>query len=251
LRPDVSGRTLIEVRLAAALLVLLSFALASCRRPGPPQIAPEDSGPDDTGPAPGQDSDGDGLCDAFEAERRTDPLSADTDLDGFSDYVESQTGSDPFMIDSPNRDLLVFLREAPGSYVDVPISFSVRGVGETFLGSYLPQPMLIPDDGTTALTFYAGGMTVGASPMENVRGTIDNERFRGVFGRTLLAFSLRFEQRQDPRGCMRAFPFAYSLKRDDGSYAGTVPHWLVIAPAGMQPGAPGSVWCGPSDGTCH
>ncbi len=210
-----------------------------------------DAGPGDTGPTPEQDTDGDGLCDLDETERRTDPLSADTDADGFSDYVESVTGSDPFMIGSPNRDLLVFLREDDGAYIDVPISFSVRGIGETFLGSYLAQPMLIPDDGTTALTFYAGGHSAGASPMENVRGASEDERFRGVFGRTLLAFSMRFEQRQAPRGCMRAFPFGYSLKRDDGSYAGTVIRWLVIAPTGMQPGAPGAVWCGPSDGLCH
>jgi hypothetical protein len=251
LRPDVSGRTLTEVRVGTALLLTMGIALASCGRPRPPPIPAIDAGPDDTGPPPQLDSDGDGLCDRDENERRTDPFSADTDVDGFSDYVESVTGSDPFLIDSPNRDLLVFLRDEDGSYVDVPISFSVRGVGETFSGAYAPQPVLIPDDGTTATTFYAGGRTAGASPMENVRGTTEDERFRGVFGRTLLAFSMRFEQRQSPRGCMRAYPFAYTLKRDDGSYAGNVFRWLVIAPNGMQPGAPGAIWCGPADGTCH
>lgn len=245
-----SGRTLVAVRASAPVLSMI-LALASCGRPRPPPIVAMDAGPDDTGPPPQQDSDGDGLCDRDENERRTDPLSSDTDLDGFSDYVESLTGSDPFMLDSPNRDLLVFLHEENDAFIDVPISFSVRGIGETFLGSYTAQPVLIADDGTTAATFYAGGRTAGASPMENVRGATDDERYRGVFGRTLLAFSMRFEQRQSPRGCMRAYPFAYTLKRDDGSYAGTVYRWLVIAPTGMQPGASGAVWCGPADGICH
>ncbi len=210
-----------------------------------------DAGPDDRGPSPEQDSDGDGLCDRNEVERRTDPFSVDTDLDGFSDYAELLAGSDPFMLDSPNRDLLVFLPETPDGFIDVPLTFSVRGVGETFLGSYLAQPLLIQDDGTSAVTFYAGGRAAGASPMENVRGVVENERFPGVFGRTLLAFSMRFEQRQLPRGCMRAYPFGYSLKRDDGSYAGNFYRWLVIAPIGMRPGAAGAIWCGPADGICR
>jgi hypothetical protein len=239
------------VRFVLAPLVIVGLALASCGRPRPPPIVPRDAGPTDAGPTPQQDSDSDGLCDRDENERRTDPFSADTDLDGFSDYVESTTGSDPFLLDSPNRDLIVFLSEEDSAYIDVPITFSVRGVGETFLGSYLSQPVLITDDGTTAVTFYAGGRTAGASPMENVRGSIEDERYRGVFGRTLLAFSMRFEQRQSPRGCMRAYPFGYTLKRDDGSYAGNVYRWLVIAPTGMRPGAPGAVWCGPADGICH
>ena len=240
----------LSVRFFVGPLVLATLALASCRRPQPPPVLPVDAGPRDLGPAPQDDTDGDGLCDRNEHERRTDPLSTDSDMDGFSDYAEALAGSDPLLADSPNRDLMVLLTEENSAYVDVPISFAIRGVGETYSGSYTPQPVLIPDDGTTAVTFYAGGRTAGASPMENVLGTTDNERFRGVFGSTLLVFSMRFEQRQSPRGCMRAYPFGYTLKRDDGSIAGAVFRWLVIAPTGMRPGAPGSVWCGPADGTC-
>lgn len=239
------------VRVAIALLLTVGLTLGGCNRARPPSLPPADGGPEDGGPPPDQDTDGDGLCDFDEEQRRTDPLSGDTDVDGFSDYAEALAGSDPFLSDSPNRELLVFLTEDRDAYVDVPVAFSVRGIGETYLGQYVPQPLSIEDDGTTAATFYAGGRSAGASPMENVRGSTEDERFRGVFGRTLLAFSLHFVQRQDPRGCMRAFPFSYSLKRDDGTYAGSVTRWLVVTPPGMTPGATGAVWCGPSSGTCH
>ena len=240
-----------SVRVAVAVVLTVGLALVGCNRSRPPSLPPTDGGPEDGGPPPMTDTDGDGLCDFDEEQRRTDPLSADTDVDGFSDYAEAIAGSDPFLSDSPNRDLLVFLTEETGDSVDVPVAFSVRGIGETFLGQFTALPLSIEDDGTTAATFYAGGRTAGASPMENVRGPTDDERFRGVFGRTLLAFSLHFQQPQEPRGCMRAFPFSYSLKRDDGSFAGSVTRWLVVTPPDMTPGAPGAVWCGPSSGICH
>ena len=52
-------------------------------------------GPPDTPSPESSDLDGDGLSDAEEAERGTDPLVSDTDGDGYLDYDEVIEGSDP------------------------------------------------------------------------------------------------------------------------------------------------------------
>lgn len=232
------------------LLALGLVVVAACQRTHPPPITLDDAGPPDTGPPPGLDSDGDGLCDANEVERRTDPFSTDTDGDGFSDYVEAQNGSSPFDLMSPDRTTMLVMSEAPTGTLDTTFSFTVRGIGETMGGEFIRQPMNIEDDGTLAQTFYLGSSALAAIPMDNVRGGIEGASFLGVIGRTLLTFGVHFAQRQEARGCMRAYPFGYIVHADDGSLRGSVIRWLVLVPPGMQIGAPGARWCGPVTATC-
>lgn len=250
---DVSGRTLVAVRRSSAACVVFACALvvmAACQRTHPPPFVLPDSGPPDAGPPLDLDSDGDGLCDVDEFQRRTDPNDADTDGDGFSDYVEAQNGSSSFDRTSPDRTTMLLMSEAPTGTLDTVLTFSVRGVGETMGGEFIREPMNIDDDGTLAQTFYLGSAALGASPMENVRGGIVGANFLGVIGRTLLTFSLHFAQAQEPRGCMRAYPFGYMLHTGDGSLRGLDIRWLVLVPPGMQIGAPGARWCGPTTATC-
>lgn len=231
--------------LACALVIA-----AGCQRTHPPPFVLGDSGPPDVGPPPDLDTDGDGLCDRTEFERRTDATLADTDGDGFSDFVEAQNGSSPTDLNSPVRSLMLTMSEAPTGHLDTGISFSVRGIGETFSGELVRMPLNILDDGSEAQTFYAGSEALGATPMENVRGGMDGPLYLGVIGRTLLPFALHFVQRQEARGCMRAYPFGYALKTSDGALRGQVTRWIVLVPPGMSIGAPGARWCGPTTVTC-
>lgn len=231
-------------------MLACTFA-AGCRHTTPPPVIVVDGGsPPDAGPGPGIDTDGDGLCDVTEFQRRTDSLNADSDGDGFSDYVEAQNASDPNDLGSPDRSMMVTVSEATGGMAVLPLAFVVRGVGETFVGEITSGLINIPDDGTTAFAFYAGSSATGAAPMQNVRGGIEGSQYLGVVGRTRLAYTLEFLQRQEPRGCMRAYPFTYRLITTDGSVRGLSTRWLVLLPPGMQIGGTGARWCGPTVSHC-
>jgi len=240
---------------ASRLFFLLACALtsvAACRHSTPPPtlIEQDDSGPADVGPPLDLDSDHDGLCDFSEFQRHTDASDPDTDHDGFSDWVEAQNGSSLLDPTSPDRSWMVTMPEAPRSRIDLPVSIAEYGIGETFTGELTIIAVNYEDDGTIAPTFFTGSDALGATPMSNVRGGIMGSSFLGVLGRTLLQYSVHFEQVQQPLGCMRAFPFAYTIKTGDGQVRGYSQHWLVLLPQGMQIGASGSRWCGPQTVTC-
>jgi hypothetical protein len=228
--------------LAAVLLV----GVAGCRS----HVLLVDGGPGDSGPPTNLDTDGDGLCDLTEYDHHTDPNSVDTDGDGFWDYVEVQNGSDPLDLTVPERMRIVSLAEETGSLLDMPVTFRVSGVGQTFSGQTVGQQLGIPDDGTTASDFYASMEGTFASPPENVRGGIVGPSFLGVLGRTVLGFTIHFRAAQPPRGCLRAYPFLIQLKADNGTFWANEQHWLQIGPADMQVGAPDARWCGPVTATC-
>jgi hypothetical protein len=241
------------VRRSSAAFLFASLALvvvAACRHTPPPTLIQIDAGPQDGGPPPTLDSDGDGLCDVTEFQRRTSAYDADTDGDGFSDWVEAQNGSDALSLGSPVRSMMVEMSDTPMATLDVPLSFTVRGIGETFGGELTRLPLYYDDDMTEASTFYAGTTALGATPMENVHGGIMGSQFFGVLGRTLLTFSVHFQQTQPARRCMRAFPFGFLVKTEAGSVRATLTRWLVIVPPGMSIGATGARWCGPSTDTC-
>ena len=60
---------------------------------------------------------------------------------------------------------------------------------------------------------------------------------------------MRFQQCQEPRGCMRAFPFVLAVQAD-GALRASTQRWLVLTPPGMSIGAPDARWCGPVTATC-
>jgi hypothetical protein len=250
---NVSGRTLTSVRARSIACVSLSCALvvvAACRR-DPPMLYEDDAGPTDFGPGPDVDTDGDGMCDVTEYQRRTDPSNPDTDGDGYSDYVEAQNGTSALDPMQPDPHIMVTMSEAPQSTLDLPISFDEYPSGETITGEFVRVPLDILDDGTSALTFFTGAEATFASPMPNVHGGIAGPSFLGVSGHTLLVFNTHFAQVQPPRGCFRAYPFGYQIKTNTGAIWGMEPHWLVLVPAGESLGSPTAHWCGPTRVRCY
>ena len=224
--------------------------IASCRTRGP-TFVDDDGGPIDFGPGPDVDSDGDGMCDVTEFQRRTDPMNPDSDGDGYSDYVEAQNGTSPLDATQPDPHLMVTMSEAPQSTLDLPIMFDLSPSGETITGEILRDPIYLADDGTTALTFFTGAEATFASPMPNVHGGIEGPSFVGVSGETLLVFNMHFAQSEPPRGCLRAYPFGYEIKTNTGAIWAEVQHWLVLLPAGESLGSPTARWCGPTQVPCY
>jgi hypothetical protein len=224
-------------------LASLSTAAAGCRRAfsgfdGGPRPPAEDAGPTDI------DTDGDGLCDGQELSRGLRADNADTDADGYSDFAEVSLGDDPTLPSSPDRERLVFLSEASMAAAEVAVAMPVLGAGEVYQGAFQSLSQVYPDD-QSAGSYFAGGTAVGATPGTQVfRVEPEAQRFVGVQGRTLLVFRVQFAYQGPVRGCLRAYPFLYSLKREDGRIVGQRRYTLVVVPDGGRPGE--STWCGAS-----
>jgi len=232
-------------RRAATGLGGLLLALAALGAPACGSPPRSDAGPRPDAPVGIFDSDGDGICDDTERSRGTDPLSTDTDGDGFSDLVEIHIYSDALMIDSPDRDDLVVLPVERLATASVPLTFSVRGEGGSYVGGFSARPRVLGDD-TSANDFYLRATAVAATPPANV-AQLEAERFVGVVGRTLFTYQIDFEYRDDALlECMRAYPFTYQLKLEDGSIVGIQSRILLVAPRGMEPGV--GDWCPPTAG---
>lgn len=188
------------------------------------------------------DTDRDGLCDATEVARGTDPDVADSDGDGFADLVELQLGGDPLAIDTPSRDSVVVLRTNRLARLSVPVSFSVSGTGGTYVGGFIGRPRVLSDD-TSAADHFLSASAVAATPTANA-DHLEGETFFGVTGRTLLAYQVDFEYRGDALvECMTAYPFSYQAKLDGSGIVGSTSRSLVLAPEGMEPGT--GTWCEP------
>ncbi len=206
--------------------------------------------PDATGGVDGSvegDTDGDGVCDATELARGTNPASGDTDGDGFSDYAEMLLGFDPDDPASPDRDRVHILRETSDASLQIPLTQSVRGAGEDYSAAF--ESLGRPDDGgDTATTFYEGSVATFAEPPENV-AVVDasGEAFRGVVGTTLLGFELRFAfGGATPRLCTRGHLWRYNIKRSDGRLVGVTTGLLLILPPGDTLAT--TEWCLPAGG---
>lgn len=215
-------------------------ALAGCRNPVQP--IPQDGGPD-ANVVVYTDSDGDGLCDQTELSRGTDPTIPDTDGDGVSDRVEIDFGFQPTRTDSPDRELLLYVSEAAGASIDVPIAHIVRADGESFTGAFQALPV-IDAESASAMDFYSGSIAIAADPMQNVFQVVpEEERFDGVIGRTQLLYQVTFQSPAvEPRGCMRAYPWRYNIKRNDGTLVFARRYLLVVVPDGP------AAWCAPVGG---
>jgi len=207
-RLSIARRTALRP-IAMHAIAVASLALAGCPRSNPPFL--HDGGGIDA--APYVDTDEDGLCDPHELSRGTSLDDPDTDADGFSDLVEASLGFDPLLPASPERDLLVFLREQPGATAHVTLALPVSGMGETFTGTFTSARQVF-EDGQSATLFFDSAEAIGAEPLTNVF-SIEGESVLGVNGRT------------------------HAVKRDDGRIVAIRRLTLVIDPT--DPDAP---WCG-------
>lgn len=224
---------------------LAALALVGCRKIPPAPPLPPDAGAQSDGAPPIDftDSDGDGLCDRTETSRGTNLAVADTDGDGLSDRIEIDLGFEPTRTDSPDRELLVPIEEAPGRTVRVPIAQVVNGSGDTYTGTF--RSLASPGE-LDASAFYDDSLAFGADPRDNVfEIQPEAERIRGVVGRTQLVYEVFFEAplSLEPRGCIHAYPWRYDIKRDDGRTLLTPRYMLVVTPPGV------TEWCAPQ-GSC-
>ncbi len=226
-------------RIVALLIVL------GCGDSTPP---PRDSGVADADASlPEADTDRDGVCDATEVERGLNPELSDTDDDGFSDYAELLLGFNGLEPASPDRDSVHILRETVESTLQLPLTQTVRGAGEDYTGAF--QSLGGPDDaGDTSATFYVDSVATFAEPMDNVAVIeSEDEAFRGVVGRTLLGFELRFAfGGATPRVCVRGHQFRYNIKRSDGRLVGAHTELLLVMPPGQTLAT--ADWCLPLGG---
>jgi hypothetical protein len=223
-------------------LAAAAASLAGCPRYGGGGVyVSNDAGRPDTGEN-SRDTDGDGLCDYDEGQVGTRSDHADTDLDAFSDLVEVSVGSDPLSAASPDRESVVYLDGAEGETVRATIQIVVEGGGEHYDGAFRPIPQLV-EDGLDAQDFYASARAVAAAPASNVAGYDESgQRFLAVRGRTLLIFEVTLEFRGEARPCMRAYPFQYVVKREDGAITAVETFTLVIVP---EDAPSASRWCAP------
>lgn len=232
--------------------IALAVALTGCPGPDPDDAGPPlDAGPPielDGGPRLDVDTDEDGLCDGTELSMGTDPTSTDSDADGLTDRIEVELGFRPLEPGSPDRDILMFMEETELATAQRPIPLTVRGDGHTYTGAFEALPVFDTLD-LTALDYLVTARAVGADPMENVFEVLETEqRFVGVFGRTQLVWEVRFAFGSNlPRSCIRAYPFRYLVKRDDGYFVGVSRLLLVILPDGQRLDT--AEWCRP-EGPC-
>ena len=224
---------------------IAALAVAGCPKLPPAPPLPPDSGVPTDAPVviDYTDTDGDGLCDRTELSRGTNPTVADTDGDGLTDRVEVDFGFQPTRTDSPDRELLVPIVEAPGREARLTILHTVRGEGASYTGAF--QALSTAGD-LDASAFYRASLAFGASPRENVFEIIpEEERITGVFDRTQLIYEVFFEVplTLESRGCIHAYPFRYNIKRDDGTLVFARRYVLVVSPEGVTD------WC-PPQGLC-
>ena len=208
-----------------------------------------DQGPQipDGSPGTPNDLDGDGLCNGTEELNGTDPLRADSDGDGYPDLQEQLFGYDALSSGSPARDEVHILRENDTSSVQAPFELAVTAAGEEYAGAFDPLPV-IDLGGQDAGTFYRGSVATFADPPDNVAETdATGETFRGVVGRTRLGFEVFFEYGAAVnRACIRAYPFQYTIKRQDGVRLARYREIVLVLPVGdtLATGA----WCPPEGG---
>ena len=201
--------------------------------------------PGDGGGLRAGDLDDDGLCDETEREAGTDPGLADSDGDGLIDYVELFLGYDALLSTSPAAAEVHILAEGPAGATQIPLELDVSGAGEDYFGGVQGWGPRAPT-GELVSDFYLTTAPIFAEPAGNV-ALLDEPvgAFRGVIGRTLLGFELRFAYgSRPPRVCARVVGFRFELKRSDGVIVSRQRHLLVVLPPGERLDT--TRWCLPS-----
>lgn len=227
------------------------LVLAGCPGPDPRfDAGSRDAGPRieiDAGAPVDLDTDEDGLCDNTEVAMGTDPSVADTDSDGLTDRIEVELGYRPLQAMSPERRILIFMEETELATQQLAIPLEVNSDGQSYQGSFEPLPVFDTLE-LTAADFVVDARASAAMPEENVfRIDATEQNFVGVFGRTQLVWDLRFAFGANlPRSCIRAYPFLYQVKRDDGRRVLLEDWLLVVLPAGQRLNT--AEWCVPEGG---
>ncbi len=204
-------------------------------------------------PSATADSDGDGLCDLTEQERRTDPRSADSDGDGLLDSFETRIGADPLSGRDPlASDRLRFVEDNT-SLATLEHVMEYEGAGEVLSAAMLDRSAGL--DGLRAsevVDFNVEATT--ANPAAFVRA-IEGPRFVGVVGRTVLSWRLGARLRASSvidggaasaPGCRRAYEALLVIKREGDDVvsarslivdvsppSGATPSWPRVSPSGL------------------
>lgn len=234
-----SRRTLRTVAPSALSMLAVITLLAGCPRSNDPYFV--DGGPLGDAPDPARvDTDLDGLCDVQEIARGLLVDDADTDMDGYSDLVEVSLGFDPLGPGSPDRDRIVILSEIPGSTARVTMTASVSATGESFTGAFAATRQAF-EDGIDGADFFDSSSALAAEPMGSVFA-LEGPTFVGVRGRAILTSEIRLRFAGPQLGCLRAYPFQYVVKRQDGRIVAVARFTLVVQPDGSRPGD--GEWCG-------
>lgn len=193
--------------------------------------------------SPTADSDGDGLCDATEGARRSDPTRADTDFDGLIDGFELRFGSDPLNANSPSSRDRWILDERAGSEWPLPWSVNWDGMGEGLLVTLLDRGVGVDDRRVTEVSDFAVE-AVNADPVAFITGA-EGPRFFGVRGPVRLEWRLTARWRDVPvdggapaaLGCRRAYESLAIVKQDGGETVAARRVVLDVNPPTMDGGA--------------
>ncbi|MFO0626244.1 MAG: hypothetical protein U0325_11570 [Polyangiales bacterium] len=197
--------------------------------------------------SPSADSDGDGVCDATEAARRSDPTRADTDFDGLVDGFELRFGSDPLNANSPSsRDRLI-LDERVGSEWPLRWSLPWNGMGEGLLVTLLDRGVGVDERRVTEVSDFAVE-AVNADPVVFIAGA-EGPRFFGVRGPVRLEWRITARWRDVPGdggvpaalGCRRAYESLAIVKQDGGETVAARRLVLDVNPAALLDGG-ASAW---------
>lgn len=189
-----------------------------------------------------QDRDGDGLCDATEASRRTDPTLADSDYDGLTDAFELRIGSDPLNGRDPSSRDRMQIEERAESAWPTPWFVDYQGMGESLFVTILDRAGGIDGRLVTEVADFTVE-AIGGDPSAFVGG-VDGARILGVTGPTRLEWRITASWRGGsvpdggiPRalGCRRAYEAIAIVKQDGGdTVAGRRLILDVIPPAGSM-----------------
>ena len=241
-----------------AALFFSCSALVSCSGVSTPTADVPDAAPRVDRVVPAEpsataDTDGDGLCDLTEQQRRTDPRNEDTDGDGLLDSFEVRVGTDPLSGRDPfASDRLRFV-EGDASLVTVEHVIEYEGTGEVLSAAMLDRTSGLDGLRASELVDFNVEATT-ANPAAFVRA-IEASRFIGVVGRTVLSWRLGARLRPASMidggasltlGCRRAYEALLVVKRegddlvsarslyiDVSPATGATPSWPRVSPSGL------------------